>query len=385
MTKYNRVYAKIDLNTIVYNLEEIKSNIDANTKIMAVIKADGYGHGAIPIAKQIESRDYLFGFAVATAEEAIALRQSGILKPIMILGYVFPEHYEEIVEYNIISTIFEFNTAKKLSDIALTKKKNIEIHIKIDTGMSRIGLKDNPESIEIIKEIIKLPLLETKGIFTHFAKADETDRTFTIKQLERFKRFAEALEKEGISIPLKHCSNSGGIIEYSNANMDIVRAGISLYGLYPSSQVSRTEFHLKPALELISHVVCVKEVEAGAGISYGGTFVTVKATKVATIPIGYGDGYPRSLSNKGWVLIKGKKAPILGRICMDQFMVDVSHIDQVAPGDEVTLIGRNGDLNISVDQLGDLSGRFNYEFVCDLGKRIPRVYVLNNKIIDTVE
>lgn len=385
MIKYSRVYAKIDLNIILHNLEEIESNINAGTQIMAVVKADGYGHGAVPIAKQIEHREAVFGFGVATVEEAVLLRKSGILKPILILGYVFSEHYEEVVEYNIISTVFNFEMAKRLSDIAAEKKKKVEVHVKIDTGMSRIGFKDEQESVELIKKIIKLPLLQITGIFTHFAKSDEADRSFTLEQMERFQKFMEILKKEDIHIPLKHSSNSGGIIEYPNANMDIVRAGISLYGLYPSYEVSKTRIHLYPALELISHVVYVKEVETGVGISYGATYVTEKKTKVATIPIGYGDGYPRSLSNRGWVLIKGKKAPILGRVCMDQFMVDVSHIEDVVPGDEVTLIGKNGDAVITVDELGDLSGRFNYEFVCNLGKRIPRVYMLDNKIIDTID
>lgn len=383
MKKYSRVYAKIDLDTILYNLNQMKDHINKDTKIMAVIKMDGYGHGALPIARTIENINYIYGFAVATTEEAIELRFHGIQKPILVLGYVFPEHYIEVIKNHITPTIFNLNTALELSELAQKYKEKVSVHIKIDTGMNRIGFKDNEESIQSIKQISNLPGIKIEGIFTHFASADETDKEFTHKQLDRFQAMVSKLEERNIKIAIKHSSNSAAIIDIPEANMNLVRAGISMYGVYPSNEVNRSNISLKPALELISHVVFVKEVEKGTGISYGSTHVTNRITKVATIPVGYGDGYPRSLSSKGYVLINGNKAPILGRICMDQFMVDVTDIDSVSEGDLVTLLGKNEEADISVEELGELSNRFSYEFLCDLGKRIPRVYVIDGKLSET--
>ena len=243
--------------------------------------------------------------------------------------------------------------------------------------MGRIGYQVNEESADEMEQISKLPNIIVEGIFTHFSRADETDRTNTELQISRFHSMIEMLEKRGITIPVKHCSNSAGIVEFPEANMDVVRAGIILYGMWPSDEVSKLKVPLKPVMTLISHVAYVKTLEAGRPISYGGTYVTKNDTVVATIPVGYGDGYCRGLSNKGYVLLHGQKAPILGRVCMDQFMVDVTNISDVKVGDKVTLIGKNGDLEITFEEIGELSGRFNYEFACDLGKRIPRVYYKN--------
>lgn len=382
MDKYKRVYATINLDAIANNIEQMRANIASETKMISVIKADGYGHGAVQIAHLIEDYDYMWGFAVATAEEAIILRRNNVTKPILILGYVFSEHYQQLIENDIRFTVFTLETAKELSIIASETNRKVRIHIKLDTGMQRIGFQCKEEGLSTIKEISNLANIEIEGVFTHFAKADEYDKTSTIMQLEKYKNFVEDLSAMGIEIPIKHCSNSAGIIDIKDANMDAVRAGISIYGLYPSKEVNTDVVKLIPALELKSHVVHLKEVEPGEGVSYGWTCTTTKVTKIATIPMGYADGYPRTLSNKGWVLIRGQKAPILGRVCMDQFMVDVTNIEGVSLKDEVTLIGKDSSATVSVEELGDLSGRFNYEFVCDINKRVPRVFLKNNQVVE---
>lgn len=383
MDRYHRVYVTVNLDAVEFNIQQMKANIAKDTQIIAVIKADGYGHGAIPIAHLIEDYDYIWGFAVATAEEAITLRKNQVKKPILILGYVFPEHYETLIELDICLTVFTLEMAKEISKVAGEQKKKGKLHIKLDTGMSRIGFQCEDESLVIIKEISKLQNIEIEAAFTHFAKADELDKTSANKQLSLYKSFVKKIEEEGVSIPMKHCSNSAGIIDMKEANMDAVRAGIIIYGLYPSNEVAMDKVRLQPVLEWKSHVVHVKEVTAGTGISYGWTCKTDKVTKIATIPVGYADGYPRSLSNKGWVLIKGEKARILGRVCMDQFMVDVTDIENVLPGDEAVLIGNYGENFIRVEEMSDISGRFNYEFVCDIGKRVPRVFLRNNEVVET--
>ena len=379
MEKNNRVKAVISLDAVEQNFREMRKNIAEDTKMIAVVKADAYGHGAVPIAHLIEDHDYIWGFAAATAEEAVHLRQAGITKPILILGIVFDEYFPELVQYDIRPAVCEYNEAKKLSDEAVLQNKTVHIHIALDTGMTRIGYADIPESVEEIKKIAELPNLEIEGMFTHFARADEYDRSPAMVQLERYQDFSKRVEEAGVDIPLHHCSNSAGIIRVPEANLSIVRAGITIYGIYPSSEVERDIVKLAPVMELKSHITYVKDVPAGAAISYGGTYVADKKKRVATIPVGYADGYPRQLSNKGWVLIHGKKAPILGRVCMDQFMADVTEIDNVKKGDEVTLLGRDGDEFISIEEMGDLCGRFSYEFACDISSRVPRVYIKDGK------
>ncbi len=386
MKDHKRVYAAIDLDAVKQNVEGMNKNISPDTKIMGVIKTDGYGHGAIPIAKELEPEKCMAGFAVATAEEALELRKAGIEKPLLILGYTFPGNYEELIKENIRMAVFRRDTLKELSEAVrnLNNKGIVSkalVHIKVDTGMSRIGIMPNEEGLSFVKEVFDTEGIEIEGIFTHFARADEADKTSTYVQLDRFKEFVtKAEEKIGKEIPLKHCSNSAGIIEFPEANMDIVRAGIILYGLWPSDEVRKDIVSLRPVLSLYSHVVYCKEIKPGTAISYGGTYVTDKKMRVATIPVGYGDGYPRALSNKGYVLIHGRYAPILGRVCMDQFMVDVSDIPEAKEGDLVTLIGKDKDKEITMEQLGELSGRFNYELACDLGKRIPRVYIRDGEV-----
>lgn len=380
MKQYNRVYAKIDLDAIAYNMEQMKLRIGDGAQTIAVIKTDGYGHGAVPIAELFENTDYVWGYATACLDEALVLRRSGIKKPILVLGCVFPDEYEEMISAQIRATVYTKEMAEKISETAVRLSKNAYVHIKLDTGMGRIGFQVNEENADVIQSISKMPNIIIEGIFTHFAKADEKDKTYTIQQHEAFTRMIGALKERQVKIPYMDCDNSAGIIDFPDLKHNLARAGISLYGMYPSDEVEKTAVSLKPALELISHVTFVKEVEPGTSISYGGTFVADRRMKIATIPVGYGDGYPRSLSNKGSVLIHGKRVPIVGRVCMDQFMADVTDIPDVRFMDQVTLIGRSGENCITVEELSRLSGRFNYEFVCCLGKRIPRVYIKDGKI-----
>ncbi len=376
VNSYQRVRVDIDLDAAVENMKNMKKNLAPETKMLAVVKTDGYGHGAPQIAGAIEPLDFVWGYATATFEEAHLLRLAGVKKPVLILSYCFPYCYPMLYENGIRPAVFREDTLEELEAVMAPTGKKLKVHVKVDTGMGRIGISPDEKGLAFVKKLLSMPHLEPEGIFTHFARADEADKSNAVKQLTQFRDFVERVEREfGVSIPIKHCSNSAGILELPDANMDLVRAGITLYGLYPSDEVSKDVVPLKPVLSLHSHVVYVKDVMPGQSISYGGTFTADRPMRVATIPVGYGDGYPRSLSSKGFVMIRGKKAPILGRVCMDQFMVDVSGIPECRNGDEVTLIGDG----ITAEMLGDLSGRFNYELVCDLGKRIPRVFYSGGK------
>ena len=380
--EFQRGYVEVNLDNILANLQNMKAHIARDTQILAVIKTDGYGHGGIPIAKNIEQLDYLYGFAVATAEEAFELREAGIQKPILVLSYTFPYAYPAFVEKDIRVTVFREDTLESLGKVAKETGKCARVHIKVDTGMGRIGIMPDETGASFVKKALATPGVEVEGIYTHFACADEADKTSVNIQIEKFRSFVESVEQENhCKIPMHHCSNSAGILDLPEANMDLVRAGITLYGLSPSDEVNMQVVPLKPALSLHSHIVYVKTLHKGQTVSYGSKFVADKDIRVATIPLGYGDGYPRSLSSKGYVLIHGQKAPILGRVCMDQFMVDVTAVPQAKEGDLVTLIGENGGECISADFLGELSGRFNYELVCDLNQRLPRVYIKDEKVL----
>lgn len=382
LEKYQRVYAKVDLDAIHYNMEQMHHNLAPGTKMIGVIKTDGYGHGAVPIGRELEQLDYVFGYAVATAEEAFILRHAGLQKPILILGYTFPYCYEDLIRQDIRPAVFREDSVEELAACARKLHKTARVHVKVDTGMTRVGIRPDESGLKFVEKVLHTEGIELEGMFTHFARADETDKTSAREQLAKLQDFMRQIEDTfRLRIPVKHCSNSAGIVELPEANMDVVRAGITLYGLWPSEEVSRDIISLRPVLSLKSHIVYCKEVEADVAISYGGTYVTPKRMRVATIPVGYGDGYPRGLSNKGYVLIRGKKAPILGRVCMDQFMVSLEDIPEAAEGDEVTLIGADGTETITMEELGTLSGRFNYELACDLGKRIPRVFVKNGEIV----
>ncbi len=366
-----RVRAEIDLGKIRGNLERIRNRLPDGVKTCAVVKADGYGHGATAVSVALEgTADF---FAVATVREALDLREAGVKKPVLILGYAWPEDYEELIRNQIRFTVFKEKDAQELSGLGERLGIPAWIHIKVDTGMHRIGFPLTGEAVEAVRRIRRLPGLCVEGIFTHFARADEADLSYTYRQLEVFQRFIRQVEEGQEPIALHHCANSAASMELPEAAMDMVRVGIAMYGLYPSSEVSR-EIPLEPALELKSQVVYVKEVAAGEGISYNHIRYLERPCRVATIPVGYGDGYPRLLSDKGYVLIRGRKAPILGRICMDQMMVDVTDIPGAAEGDPVTLIGKDGENRILVEDLSELCGRFNYELICGLERRVPRVY-----------
>lgn len=381
MRKYYRVHANIDLDAIYKNVSNAKALLKPGTKLMAIIKADAYGHGAKQVAETIDPIADAYG--VAILEEGVELRKAGIDKPILILGFTPEPLYEAMIKYDIATAVFQLDMAEKISAAASRLGKQAKIHIALDTGMSRIGFKQDEESLEVIKKIAKLPYIFIEGCFTHFARMDEEDKTKAMTQFEKYMDFVEKIEGRGIELPVKHVSNSAGIIEKQEVNLDMVRDGICVYGLYPSDEVNKENLELTPAMEIKSYVSFVKELEPGVEIGYGGTYTTERETRVATIPVGYADGYPRALSNKGHVLINGMSAPILGRVCMDQFMVDVTDIDNVEEGTMVTLVGRDGDENISIEEISEMSHSFNYEFVCDVGKRIPRVYYKGGKVVET--
>lgn len=383
MKTYSRVYAEINLDAILHNMEQMRELLKEDTKIMGVIKTDGYGHGAVPIGRELEKLEYTWGYATATVEEAEILRRNGLKKPILILGATFPEQYQAIADLELRANVYSSRQAEQMEEEAAKMNKNMMVHVKIDTGLSRLGFQVTEKSADEIARISKMPHIIMEGIFTHFAKSDARDKNMANQQLENFAKMKQMLEERNVEIPMIHCSNSAAIIDMPEANMNVVRAGISLYGMWPSDEVKKENINLAPVLSLKSCIVFLKELEKGRVISYGATYETSKNQRIATIPVGYGDGYPRSLSNKGYVLIHGKKAPICGRICMDQFMVDVTDIPEAKEGDVVTLVGKDHGAEITMEDVGDLSGRFNYEFACDLGKRIPRVYVKNGEVVET--
>lgn len=375
MKEYYRVQANINLDAVYDNVANAKKLLTPGTKMMAVIKADAYGHGAVPVAETLNPIADAYG--VAILEEGVELRHAGITKPILILGYTPEPYYEPMIRYDIAAAVFTWDMAQQISDAAKRVGKPAKIHIKLDTGMNRIGFRPDGESLEIIKRIAELPFMEIEGCFTHFARMDERDKTAAGQQFRKYQDFIARMEEAGIHIPVKHVSNSAGIIEMPQVNMDMVRDGISVYGIYPSDEVDHGRLPLIPAMELKSWVSFVKTLGPGEQIGYGGTYTTTRDTRVATIPVGYADGYPRALSGKGRVLIHGQSAPILGRVCMDQFMVDVTDIPDVRQLDEVTLMGRDGNAFLSVEEVSYMAYSFPYEFVCDVGKRVPRVYYRN--------
>lgn len=374
----SRVYAEINLDAMCSNVSQALERMKP-AKLMAIIKTDAYGHGAVRSAKALDEIG-VYAFGVATPGEALELRRAEIKNPILILGYVFEEYFDRMIENDIDLALFDLNTAKLLNSHAEKLGKKARVHIKADTGMGRIGFQPCDESAEIIKEIAALNNIEIDGMFTHFACADSKDKTSVNRQIERFTNFVAKVRSEGVSLPIVHCYNSASIVDFDKPLFDMVRCGIITYGLEPSDEVSKTNIKLQKVMSIKSHVAYVKKVGAGFTVSYGSTYVTDKETEIATIPVGYGDGYPRTLSNKGMVLIGGHFAKIIGRVCMDQFMVDVTGLG-VSRGDEVILMGSDGENSITAEEIGDLSGRFNYELVCDINKRVPRVYIKNGEII----
>jgi alanine racemase len=375
------VWLEINLDNLVSNINGIKSIVDKDTMIMAVIKANGYGHGSVELAKMYKELG-VERIATSIVTEAVELRKAGIKGPIHLLSYTPKEQLDLVVDYDIIQGIYNYNDAVELSKAAADKGKVVQIHLKIDSGMGRIGFLPNDDSIYEIVRISKLPNIEIEGAFTHFAKADETDKSFTRTQYERYQWVIGRLENEGINIKVKHVSNSAAIIDLPEYNLDMVRPGIILYGYYPSEEVNKDRISLKPAMTLKGKISNIKKVSKDTGISYGHIYHTSKDSVIATIPIGYADGYSRMLSGKGFVYIKGKRVPIVGRICMDQLMIDVTDIDDIQIGDEAVLFGVGNDDYPKVEEIAALLGTINYELICMMGRRIPRIYIRNNKIVD---
>ena len=373
-----RTAAVIDLDRIRPNVCAVLRNAGRKEGFVAVIKADGYGHGAAETAAAVS--DLVWGFAVATADEALSLRKSGITKPILVLGRVMESRFKDMILQEIRIPVFEPERARVLSETALSLGKTAIVHLKLDTGMHRIGFPATEEGLREAREILELPGLSAEGIFTHLATADMTDNRAARCQVEAFRAFTERLRAEGYTIPLAHYANSAASILFDCRDSALLRVGIALYGLNPSDECDYGAAKLLPALSWRTEISFVKTLPAGAPISYGGTFVTERETRVATLSVGYADGYPRSLSNRGEVLIHGKRCRILGRVCMDQMMVDVSEVPEAGEGTPVTLLGCDGAEEITMEELGALSGRFNYELACDISSRVPRVYLRDGKL-----
>ncbi len=375
---YFRTQAKIDLDAVEYNYNNTRAKLPQGCKLLGVIKADAYGHGAVELARFLENKCDFFG--VACIEEAVELKKAGIKTPILILGYVAPAFYDLVVKYDIRIPVFSYDTAKALSDEAVKQGKTVPFHFCIDTGMSRIGFQVNEESADVCKQICALPNIEAEGLFSHFATADESDLTKALAQREKYKKFVEMLEGRGIQIPIKHLNNSAGIMNFDEY-FDMCRMGIILYGLYPSEEVDKSLLDIKPVMSWLTHISHIKTLEAGREVSYGGTFKTTEPRVIATIPVGYADGYPRCLSNKGRVIINGQYAPIVGRVCMDQFMVDVTDVDGAELDSIVTLVGKDGDAELSMEEVSNAAYSFNYELPCRVARRVPRTYYKDGKLV----
>lgn len=372
------VWAEINLDNLAHNIKEVRKHTKEDALVTAVVKANGYGHGSVEISRTFldNGADRL---AVAILTEAIELRKGNIAEPILILGYTPPVQYGKVLEHDLIQAIYNYEEAKLLSNKAVEVNKKATIHIKLDSGMGRIGFLPTKESIEDILKISELPNIYIEGIFTHFAKADETDKSHTKGQFEKYINMVNALEDKGLNIPIKHVSNSASIIDLPDYNLNMVRAGVMIYGFYPSDEVKK-DIELKPAMTLKARISHLKVVPQGTGISYGQIFVTDKESKIATIPIGYADGFTRMLTGKAEVYINGKRAKIVGKICMDQCMIDVTHIEDVKLGDEVVIFGSNPE-HPHADEVAAKIGTINYEIVCMVGRRVPRVYVSNGNIV----
>ena len=369
----------IDLYAIRHNIEAVKAK--AGASVMAIIKADAYGHGAVQLARHLDDCCAFFG--VSSILEALELRQAGIQKPVLILGYTPVSSFPEAVRLNIRPAIFHYEDALALSQAAGELGMTAKFHFAVDTGMSRIGFQVTREDADTCAKIARLPNLEAEGLFSHFATADCADLTRAKRQAERFACFDRMLKDRGVVIPLRHLDNSAGLMNFG-CEYEMVRSGIVTYGMYPSDEVDPQLLDLRPALRWETRIVHINLLEPGREIGYGGTYTTTRMTRVATLPVGYADGYRRNLSGRFYVLIQGKKAPILGRICMDQMMVDITDIPDARLGDVVVLVGRDGEEQITVERIAAQGDSFNYEFVCGISRRVPRVYTLGSRGDHTV-
>ena len=377
----SRTEVQIDLDAVEYNYNSVRKKVGDSVKVLGVIKADAYGHGAVEIGKLLDGKCDFFG--VACIEEAVELKKAGIKSPILILGYVFPDSYDKVVKYDIRIPVFSYECAKALSQEAKNQNKNVPFHFCVDTGMSRIGYQVNEESADECKKICQLENIYPEGIFSHFATADEIDLTKAKAQRDKFKNFVQMLDDRGIEISIKHINNSAGIMNFDEY-FDMCRMGIITYGLYPSNEVDKSLLDIKPVMKWTASISHVKALEAGREISYGGTFKTDKTRIIATVPVGYADGYPRCLSNMGRVLVNSQYAPIVGRVCMDQFMIDVTDIDGVKVGTQVTLVGKDGDKELSMEEVSELAHSFNYELPCRISRRVDRAFYKGGREIKRI-
>lgn len=382
MAEYQRVVAEINLDNIANNVNEVKKRVGDDVKILAVVKADAYGHGAVEVSK-VALYSGASWLGVATCDEGVQLRNHSIFVPVLLLGYTPVARVDEVILNGLTQTIFSLEMAKDFSESAVKLNKTVDVHIKIDTGMGRIGFLPCEKSIDTIYQISKLPNINITGIYTHFATADEKDKTFTKEQFKKFSYMAENVEKKLGKKIIKHAANSGAILDMPEIKLDMVREGIILYGLYPSNEVQRN-LNILPCMSIKTNVSYVKEVDEGVSIGYGRTFFTKRKSVIATIPVGYADGYSRLLSNKAKVIINGKTANVVGNICMDQFMADVTDIGNVKAGDEVILMGKDGESCITADDIANIEGTISYEVLCNVGKRVPRVYIRNGEVLKTI-
>lgn len=378
---YFRTQARIDLDAVEYNCSNVRAKLPDDCKLLGVIKADAYGHGAVELAHLLDEKCDFFG--VACIEEAVELKKAGVKAPVLILGYVDSNVYDLVVKYDVRIPVFSMESAVALSNEAVRQGKTVPFHFCIDTGMSRIGFQVNEQSADMCKEITLLPNIEAEGLFSHFATADEADLTKAKAQREKYKAFVKMLEDRGVNIPVKHLNNSAGIMNFDEY-FDMCRMGIILYGLYPSEEVDKSLLDIKPVMSWLTHITHIKTLEPGREISYGGTYKTTEPRVIATIPVGYADGYPRCLSNKGRVIINGQYANIVGRVCMDQFMVDVTDVKGVDLNSTVTLVGSDGDACLSMEEVSNSAHSFNYELPCRVARRVPRVYYKNGEIVKVV-
>ena len=376
---FDSTFVRIDLDAIGANFDAVREK--AGVSVMAIIKADAYGHGAIQVGRWLQNKCRFFG--VSSITEALELRRGGLRNPILVLGHTPPEAFSTAILNGIRPAIFRWEDAVALSEAACRMELRAPFHFALDTGMSRIGFQVTEEDADLCAKIASLPNLVPEGLFSHFATADCADLTRANRQAELFDQFDTMLKDRGVKILIRHLDNSAGVMNFY-WHYEMVRSGIVTYGLYPSDEVSPGDLPLRPAMEFFSRISHVKTLPAGREVGYGGTFTTTRPTTIATIPVGYADGYRRSLSNKFYVLIRGKRAPILGRVCMDQMMVDVTDIEGVVPGDRVTLIGRDGEEVITMEAIAEAAGSFNYEFACGISRRVPRVYISGGKTIHSV-
>jgi alanine racemase len=372
-------WVEINLDHIRHNLKQFQRHIGPQVQIMAVVKADGYGHGAVEVARAAISAG-ASSLAVAMPDEGIELRRAGLEAPVLLLGYTDPEHAPLLHKYRLTPVLYHLEAARALSGWFDGRGEILPVQVKVDTGMSRVGVAAG-EAAEFIALLSGLPGLRLEGVLTHFAAADEEDPAFTEAQIEKFEAILAACRARGIEIPLVHAANSAAALQHPLSRYNVIRLGISLYGCYPSPHFDGDPLQLRPALEFKSKIILCKTLPPGTGVSYGCTYRTGKQSRIATVPVGYADGYHRLLSNSGEVLVRGRRVPVVGRICMDQFMADVSDVPEAAEGDEVVLYGRQGDEEISVDQVAEKLGTINYEVLCSVGKRVPRLYLTRGRVV----